>query len=66
MQVSVEQITIISLLIGALSGLVARKWVPGWVYDEMRADRDEWRKIAEHWQDVAHRAMGVAEKTVRK
>lgn len=51
-----------SLLAGITAAGLAKKWVWGWTYEEIRRERDFWR-------DTALKAMGHADKaidTVRK
>lgn len=36
----------VGLLVLILIGGLRRWWVPGWAYDEMRHDRDQWKTIA--------------------
>jgi hypothetical protein len=59
------------LILGLLA--IVRKWVvPGWAYDEIRTDRDQWRKMAEELRDdratqtdTTKRATDVAEQAAR-
>ncbi len=45
-----------------LSWGVRRKWVWGWQYDDMREERDEWKRLFMEGSNVAHRGAEVAEK----
>lgn len=58
---SPEQIGLVAVLIAIGVAGVARKWVFGWVYEEMKADRDFWRQRALTMTGVAEIATDDAE-----
>ena len=65
-EVSPEQITLASLLVGIGVAGAAQKWVFGWVYKAMVDDRDFWRDRALGSTGLAEIATDEAEKRARK
>lgn len=68
--ITLEQGALVSLLLGALATLIARKWVPGWMYDDAIRRYEE--RLAEiekdraYWRDYALRVLTTAEIAVDK
>ena len=56
-----EQFTLLGLLTTVVAAGVARKWVFGWVYEEMKSDRNFWRQRALTMTGVAEIATDDAE-----
>lgn len=59
---TLEQGTIVGLLIAIGVAGAAGKWVFGWVYTSMVEDRDFWRKRALYWAGVAEVATDEADR----
>ena len=62
--ITLEQGALVSLLLGALATLIARKWVPGWIYDQeieacdrrielLRGDMADLKTDRDFWRDQA-------------
>jgi hypothetical protein len=71
MTINAEQITIIGLLLAIGAAGLARKWVFGWVYEQvqkdlvaMTADRNFWRDMALQLGGITGKAVDIAEKKV--
>ncbi len=60
-----EQITLAGLLIAIGVAGAARKWVFGWIYQEMVADRNFWRDRALEGTGLAEIATSLAERHAR-
>ena len=53
-------VSVLALLVVA----IARQWlVPGWYATELRAERDEWKKLAQQGQSVGEKGATLAERT---
>lgn len=50
------------LLVTILWSGAVKKWVWGWTYQELKADRDFWRSLHFRTVDVAKQAVTIVEK----
>jgi hypothetical protein len=57
---------VVAFLSFALLGLARRWWVPGWVHEELKRDRDFWRETALKGMVVAEATAGLAERRAVK
>ena len=55
---------VIGLLVVIIATGFRRYWVFGWVYDQVRAERDEWKAMALEGCDLAERAVTPARRGV--
>lgn len=71
MTFEIEQVTLVGVLIAIGAAGLAKKWVFGWVYDQvqkdliaMTADRNFWRDMALKLGGITGKAVDIAEKKV--
>ena len=56
----IGDVGVLGLLILIIYGGIKQKWVYGWQYREIVADRDEWKQIALRGTALAEQATHVA------
>lgn len=52
-----QAVGMLGMLLWALYGGTAKVWVYGWMYHDIRAERDAWRAEAEKWERTASEAL---------
>ncbi len=62
---TISEAGVIGLLVLVGVGLVKKWWVVGWAYDDVRAERDEWKELALSGTRTTERAVEVVAKRTR-
>lgn len=62
---SMDKGGVIGMCVMLLISGVKKWWVFGWVYEEMRADRDDWKRVAQSYAAAGRSAIEVAKTVVQ-